>query len=368
MSDWQQHTCVHCGTKFRYIAGGRKKLAPEIEAYLGIVKRFFVPSPEMEIQGCPQCGLVPAESIGAKRLATHNTCLRLGLVFLLPLLVVGLSRPFPILLVVSGVLLLLWLSHLAVLLENPNKDLDANRKQAGEKMEEGMLRVDCAGEQNASAAPRMRGWNPSYLLPIILGLLAAGLAGSAEIALQVNHWPRNSNWEPDVAGPGDRVRTYFPNKLKSINGLWTGTASAEILNAEELGLKQGQLAAFTRQTTWGQTIQTERKHAEKFSELWAEVVLPQEPGLAWQTLHIRFTVEVEYPALFYFLYEDAGDTIRHTESLQTASPLAGLWYAVLALGGMWIGTGLFVLQSFWLIKLARKLMEKGNSTATVASN
>jgi hypothetical protein len=56
------------------------------------------------------------------------------------------------------------------------------------------------------------------------------------------------------------------------------------------------------------------------------------------------------------------------ELLHLASPLAGQWYTVLAVAGMWAGTGVFVLQSMWLNKLARKLREKCLSTSNVAIN
>jgi hypothetical protein len=336
MSDWQQHSCVHCGSKFRYPAGGKRttKPATETQAYLAIVKRFLIPSPTLAIQGCPQCGLVPAESIGDKRLAAHNTCLRLGLLVLVPLLLAGLWKPFPVLLLVSGALLILWLSHLSVLLENPNKDLGANQKQAAEKMQKGMLHVDSPGDREPSAAtPALPsptwervGWGSlSYVLPVLVGLLAAALAGSAEIVLQVCRWPRNANCQPEVVGPGDRVKIYFPDQVMSINGFWTGTASAQILNGEALGLPQNELPAFTRQATWHEAIQDKRNQREQFSSIWVEVVLPQEPGLAFQTLQMRFTVEVRYPTanrfppqanLFYFDYDETDQSITH---IKTAS-------------------------------------------------
>jgi hypothetical protein len=199
--------------------------------------------------------------------------------------------------------------------------------------------------------------------------LAAALAGSAEIVLQVCRWPRNANCQPEVVGPGDRVKIYFPDQVMSINGFWTGTASAQILNGEALGLPQNELPAFTRQATWHEAIQDKRNQREQFSSIWVEVVLPQEPGLAFQTLQMRFTVEVRYPTanrfppqanLFYFDYDETNQSITHMELLHLASPLAGQWYALLAVAGMWAGTGLFVLQSIWLIKLARELKRKGS--------
>ena len=244
-------------------------------------------------------------------------------------------------------------------------------------MQAGLLLVDSAREGKPGAAAKRRGEGTPYVLAVLVGLLAAGLAGSAEIVLQINRWPRNPDCEPDVVGPGDRVRIHFPDQVLSLNGFWTGTVTAKILNAEALGLEQDELPAFTRQSSWHEAIQDKRNQREQLSSIWAEVVVPPEPDLAWQTLQMRFIVEVRYPtadrlppqpSLFYFFYDEADQSVTHMELLHLACPMAGRWYGILAVGGMWLGTCLFVLQTLWLIKLARELKDKGNSTTIVASD
>ncbi|HVS34215.1 MAG TPA: NfeD family protein [Gemmataceae bacterium] len=130
------------------------------------------------------------------------------------------------------------------------------------------------------------------------GLFLAGIVAlpAGEVLRLARGWPINDGWHPQVVGPGDNAKIYFPTGIsQSVNGYWSATGTAAILNAQELNVPP-QLGLLSNQDTWGGVIVVS-KDSEKTAPvtLWAKVELPNDPSLRGKNLRVQLDMTVVWP-------------------------------------------------------------------------
>src|SRR5262249_25168798 len=151
-------------------------------------------------------------------------------------------------------------------------------------------------------------------------------------------WSSNAAWVPEVVGPGDQAYIWFRGKkIGCVKGLWKGTATVGVANAQDLGLAVQTLSATTNNAEWGNTIsaKSSEKHSNKTP--WAKVQLPNDPSLVGKTLKLNLALNVSYPVAQGNRFNTHQETIGHQATLIMSRPGAGktfrsLWFACLFLG------------------------------------
>lgn len=141
-------------------------------------------------------------------------------------------------------------------------------------------------------APAPRSFHPSAWAMALIGtalmLVPYGL-------LSANKWPVAVGNKPDLVGPGDPVRCYFPNTNESIKGLWTGHDARATL--VEPGGGRREMPVRTETQDWGRELKV--KNYEQFSGFtpWVETDLPDDPALAGSVVAIEFELGVTFPVM-----------------------------------------------------------------------
>jgi hypothetical protein len=366
---WKEHTCVGCGQTFRYLFKRKKKgtggteAAASAAAQKAVVKAL---TRETDMHPCPGCGLYQPDMIAARRAVAHWWLFGIALVAF-PLIVIlfatdvltGTVATFASLVAGAGVIL----GHLIADSKDPNKDLESNQRLAQARVRSGEL---WEGKPTVSEAPGEHpgsGWTSAHSTAyavLIVGLLAV----AAPTLLRVlRGWPVNSDWVPEVVGPGDEAKVYFPSKITSVKGYWKASAQAQVANAAEVGLANPVLKATSENASWGDKISVSSKESKESTKtLWAKVQMPSNPDLAGKTLKIQMALGVLYPELHANQFDEVSKTFTHVASVRLGSPGAGTTYKSAWWWGTIGGAGLVVFLSFWLARLADSFRHKALPT------
>ncbi len=350
---WKEHTCSACGTVYRYLftrtrkgKGGSEEQA-HAAATNAVIKAL---DNEVEMRPCLTCGHFQPEMIGFGRARWHfwlliGTAVALALALFLGITTLVTDNIVPY---VSAAIAAIFLAlSVAVILSNPNKNLNANQEQAMRLVESGVMEVRQKAASAAEASPRLHG-PPRAAGWSLIGGMALGcvLMLTAELVRIGQGWPINAAWYPVVAGPGDSPYTWFPDRIECVKSYWTGTASATVANANEIGLANPRLSAKTRNTTWGDRISV-KSSSGSTPRLWERVHLPKEPQLAGKTLRIAMSLSVEYPKpMGDKKFDNVREMHSHTAEIKLGSLGAGgtyvtCWWIGLLLGGVVVsGLGL----------------------------
>jgi hypothetical protein len=264
--------------------------------------------------------------------------------------------------VAFGICALIALGHFRLAVNNPNADLEANRKKAEEAVGANTLKLVDPGSKGPPplSYPQRLGFLQWSAL-VLLGLGLMALASSEAVRLAAG-WPLNRDCVPMVAGPGDEVDIYFPDQISSIKGYWKGQPTVSVTNAQELGLAEATLPATSEDDHWGSVMMG--KHVSpKNAQLWARVSLPESENLAGETLQMKIALDVAYPAKTgMFGFQEVRQGFAHATELRLASALAGFMYQVVWWGSLLIGAGLIVLAELFLYRSA-----KGRKRSALAS-
>jgi hypothetical protein len=373
---WKEHTCVGCGTVFRYLfkrkktgQGGSPQKA-EANARKAVVRAL---EHEVDLQPCPGCGLYQPDMIAVRRRRGHwwvfwASVPVLGLLLILAaadVLALGLASWLA-----AAACAGLALAHLLIDLNNPNRNLEDNQRLGAARAERGDLwvpegRRPDPGEGTDPGSGRGSGHLFGYLF-LALGVVAFAAPEGLRL---LRGWPTNPGWHPPVAGPGDEPYVYFADRVTSVKGYWRGTGGALVLNARELGLPSGTtLPLVTKSDNWGNSIRVKSSEKNSRSRLWARVRLPSNADLTGKDLQLKLQLNVEYPAVIpgqVNKWAKRQDTFSQTASLRLAAPAAGATYREGWWLGMLAGSALLLLPGAGLALLAGAFRNKALPTQIV---
>ncbi|HZY87212.1 MAG TPA: hypothetical protein VFE78_20415 [Gemmataceae bacterium] len=372
---WKEHTCVGCGGAFRYLfkrkksGSGGSPAAAQANARKAVANAL---AHEVDLQPCPGCGLYQPDMIGTARARRHWWVFAATLVLLLTLLILALTEVLAYStaawVAAAGAAAVL-LVHLLIDANNPNRDLEANLRLAQSRVEAGDLWVPRAANPNPGEAEAFAGsgWSPANTVACALLGLAVLAFLLPEALRMVRGWPQNRQWFPVVAGPGDEVYTYFPDKITSVKGYWSGQPTARVENWQELGLASPTLGASSKSDNWGGTIRIGSKESKTSTNtVWVKVKLPPGATLEGKTLKLKMDLAVRYPELQKQggkdSYQDAGTSFSHSANVRLGSAKAGERYRSWWWGGMLTGAALLVVASVLVARLASALRQKALPT------
>jgi hypothetical protein len=318
---------------------------------------------------CPACGLYQPDMVASQRFQFHLAvgAAAAGAVTLVGAVGAAGGRQWATTLIGAAISVLALLVQGALLLWNPNRNPDANRVKAKRLERSGLLepmRGDIPELANKGVPHRRLG----YLHAIALGGLALAVLPflAAEAVRVAAGWPLNRDWHPAVLGPGDESRVFFPESVQSVQGLWSGRADAELLNARELGLDQGELEATTHQATWPGVIRFDQNRSRTYSVgPWADVRIPDSPQLNGKEVRVKVDVVATYPADRGTHFVNEQHAFTQTVVIHLADrPGAGRLYVMLANGGTF-GGALWLLLMGLLLALAGRSFRRDAYPAKV---
>jgi hypothetical protein len=348
---WKRHDCVGCGSAYRYSFGGLRKTAP---------RGGKVP----DMRPCPTCGLYQPDMVGTRRLRLHLLFGLIGLIGVGITAGFGIGRVMPDRMVIGGMAAMggaVLLGQLLVLVWNPNRNLDANRRRARQLIKSDNMEL-LHGDNPAKAASALPhfGFRRAHMVALIGLLVAIGFFVTGELVRLGFGWPVNSEWRPSVVGPGDQSRIFFPS-LQSIDGRWSGEATAHVVNASELGLTDTRLSVQTNQDTWGGTIHVESNKQRSWFSPWVDVRIPESAQLAGKEIVIHIDLQVTSPVVYGNEYRNEQARQTRTVSLQLANqPGAGRLYTYALYGGGILGAVGMMAMSLTLVALAVSLRRTGS--------
>jgi hypothetical protein len=143
----------------------------------------------------------------------------------------------------------------------------------------------------------------------------------------------NSGLYPEVAGPGDSPYVYFPDKVKTVKGYWSGQPRVTVLNAADLGGAVN-IGATSKTESWGNTISVKSSEKSSSPSLWAYLQIPPDAALAGKPLKLKIDMNVRYPAITggnQFAEQDT--VVTKTVDLNLSSSGAGKLYRL----SFWLG-------------------------------
>jgi hypothetical protein len=373
---WKVHTCVECGSVFRYrfrrtkvATGGSKEQA------LASARRMAhaAMTNEVDPHPCPVCGVYQPDMVASGRVRLHGWLLGVAAAGVLLPLILGMADVLTMnvaALAAAGVAAVMGVTQLLVDVRNPNRRLERNRALARKRQENRAIRLELLQPGEVpDPLPESRGLSFGRAHQAALTLFGLGVAAllAAEVLRVGQGWPLNPPWYPPVAGPGDRTYVYFPDKIQSIKGYWKGKPYAVVANAAEVGLRNPALSARSKDNVWGNKIEAKSDETASRSTLWAEITVPDEAELAGKTLAVRLRMDTSYPRMRgNDRFEEVRQRFQHQAELYLASPHAGQQYRLAWWVGGLGGAAAVVLASLWLMRVSRSLRKQANPTRVIA--
>ncbi len=250
-----------------------------------------------------------------------------------------------------GIAVVFLLLHGIVGHRNPNRNLSANLARASADVDNRRLELLRVGAP--APVPDAPDCRPPLSWWVVLGLVAVGVVvlASPELVRLLRGWPVNADWRPIVVGPDEQMTFMFPDEFQSLDGKWSGTATVEVLNIDEVGLRDRWLRTVPHDDRWSDTFGLPSNAKQKTWRLSVNAIAPT-ADLGGKELLLRIELRAKYPADFQ--YGATSRDIRveeHTFTALTtlrvaATPEAGksyclTWWGCTFLGGIWVlGAGL----------------------------
>jgi hypothetical protein len=355
---WKEHTCVGCGNTYRYrfhrkkSGQGGSPAKAEANAQAAVMKAI---AKEVDMQPCPGCGLYQPDMIGSRK-SLHHWLLTAGaaVCILVPLIIFAADGMSSVTAAwVTAILCGLFVvGHWLVDFINPNSNLKANRKLAKSRLRDGVLRVptDVVQGLDRDEGAGAPSWSWAHTLAYLL--MFAGLIAfiCPELYRAAAGLKSNSDWVPIVAGPGDQPYIYFPDKVSSVKGYWSGSPNIQVLNFQELGLGNPNLPGSSNSDSWGNTITVNNESTTSTKTMWLRVHIPPDPKLEGKELKLQLNLSVNFPQLMGTDKWGPGTTAARpmTKTLVLGSSNCASRYRAIWWGGYLTGTFLVLFASILL--------------------
>ena len=383
---FKQHTCTHCECRFRYpveIKTPRGTMEPEFARKVHARRVLKT----IEVFPCPECGLIQPEMFAGRRARYHDGFTTFSLILLAVPVALFVHQVLNGTHVLSlewshridhwipwmtlgtvGVGALSLIAHYWICSWSPNRDLVANQTEALRAIEAGRLEIVEKPPRSYPVTGEFPWTRVSTRQMVILAVIAFSLfaIACAEVLAFANGWFYNAGAMPPVVGPGDTVQVIFPEDLRSLEGLKWGTAKVTVENAEDLGLKESDLSAWTDRDDWGTTIRNDDITTAAKSSVWVKFVLPKEPGLRDRELQLLLSANLKYPkSIGRDQFKDRTKEFQYAIPLQLSDERAGRDYWFAWWGGHALGLLGFVFGMAQLHKLAQGIAKEGNEVEVI---
>lgn len=349
---WKQHTCVSCGTKFRYAlirkANGEAN-SEEAAMVAAATNAQKMMDEEVDVHPCPGCGCVQPDMVASARRPWFAGGALIPVIGLIATLILGLSHVVTIqtaALIATACVGLGFLLFFLGSFKDPNGSLAENLSRAQESVNSQVLTIDERGRgaPDESAASQTSGFTGRALAGLGLTAVALLLAAAPLALPVVSGWKLNDHWYPAVVGPGDSSTFYMQTNIRSIKGYWNGGVSTTVKNAGEIGLANPSLQGKTKNSNWGNTISGKSVSSQNH-RVWVKIDMPADAALAGKTLKLDVQVNANFPEEMGGGFQNSSRPFREEGSVVLSSPKSGSTYnlsywlgetmALLALGIGW---------------------------------
>jgi hypothetical protein len=242
--------------------------------------------------------------------------------------------------------------HGMICLHNYRRWRRANWSRKRPDDREGSAAVDTNELIVQPRKPRAWAWVTGFLL----FALAPVSVLTAEIVRTTQGWPANSNCYPPVVGPGDEVRIYFPQTVRSAEGHWRATPTVEVQSEEIAGLPDAQVHATSANDQWGATISGSGNNppTNKHVRLWMKVQIPDAPDLSNNRLPLQLKLKVSYPQLTgrYREFKEVAEEYTHQTELQLGpTGKVGARFHSWVWLGLGVSAALCTFMGVWVARL-----------------
>ena len=340
---WKQHTCSNCGAVYSYEfvrSAKARGSSPEAAQRNAQAAAGRMLAGNVDVRPCPTCGVIQPDMIGQQRRRAHVVILVVAFAVLAVLLGLRAGDALP-----ANVATWVMVAACAAVAAfqagrewlDMNRDLEANRRSAADRIAAGKMQLHTPGQVGAAAAAAAsRGL--IQRLALMMLPLALLLAACPELLRIAHGWPLSPEAYPPVVGPADTTRLYMQAKISSIMGYWRGSPHAV------LRLPGGQtvdLQATTNQNNWGSTINAKEDEKDNSTTPWVEVQIPPDAELAGKEVACDVRLDIDYPHVI----GSSNFQVQHTFLTRNQIPLklatmgAGREYKT----AWWVGSLLAVL-------------------------
>ena len=299
----KEHTCASCGNVYQYpmarkvvATSGRSADDATQKCRAKVAKTA---REDVDPQPCPACGLLQPDMVGRQRRRGHRWPLWVAILGGVTVLILRASNGLnagSATWALTGVAAVVALAFAAVEALDPNRDLDANRQRASERVAEGTVKTD---PQKRPVRPMLMlaevpgRAKPRWLL-VGLALLAPLAAAAPEAVRTARRWPANDECYPPVVGPGDTTRVYMAQRINSVKGFYRGSVEATLATPTSAPVH---LTADTNQNDWGSTIYVKDDEKQNVHRPWVELQMPSDASLAGQTANAAVHLSLDYPSI-----------------------------------------------------------------------
>lgn len=358
------HTCVGCGGEFSYVLA--RTVTAEGASEGGAAENARVAATKaaeqsVDVHPCPHCGVVQPEMVAETQQPIFVGALCVAVCGALFGLFTGLAQGFSIHIaaqISAAAMVAAWLVATWGAAHNPNRSPESNLGDVVQRVERGKL---FPGEpppppeggpdiEKQVKKPLLRASTGARQLGLGLAMAAIPIAAAPVLMATAKGWYVNETCWPSVAGPGDKTRFYFKEKITSLKGMWQGFADGAVTNAEELGVAAKiPLVCKTNSSTWGERI-TGKSVSNETRQMWCDVTFPRVPELAGKTVDLFLEVKATFPlAVGNAQFDDREASFMHNTSLAMAEAGAGEMYFKAFVGGQLVAILAAVMSflAFW---------------------
>lgn len=351
----KRHVCCGCDAEYQYhihrkvTGSGGTQAAAEASLEVAAVKAL---ANEVDQHPCPHCGLLQPDMLASRRGGLFvgagviaGAAAITGLIMAGPDLTrISTSAIFASLGVVLGLLL-----ALKAAFTNPNTNMIQLQEESQRKVDEGIVELISEGSHTDST-DRFGGLAGGHIVGLaVLGIAALGCVTPLVLPV-VSGWTMNDAY-PAVVGSGDTTRVYFRQKIRSLDGMWNGMASANIVEGEQIGI-----SARTKQDSIGNEIDGDTSTRQMYVDL----TFP-EGDYAGRKFRIDLNVDATFPeARGGDAFVMANGNFRHTTDLKLSGGGAGTTYR-----NAWVGGQVFAIIAAIIAVVA---LNKANSALAAQAN
>ncbi len=190
--------------------------------------------------------------------------------------------------------------------------------ESSDKVQNGVIEMTKAGNTSTSVDD-FGGAGGGHWFGLMVGGAALAAVLAPLILPIVNGWTKNDTY-PAVVGAGDTTCVYFDQKIKSLKGMWHGSAQVTSKSNPELSFR-----GKTKNSTWGNTISGKSVSNEN-NAMWVELTMPESADVVGKTIDLDVTVNATYPLEMNGGFDDMRDSFSHSESITMSAAGAGGTY------------------------------------------
>ena len=356
----KRHQCCGCEAEFQYrihrkvTGSGGNQAAAQANLEVAAVKSL---ENDVDQHACPHCGLLQPDMLAARRSGVFTFAgVLAGVAAIIGLIMAGpdLTQISTSAIVASiGVVLALLLT-LKAALTNPNSNMIQQQEKSQSKVDQGEIELISEGNHSESM-DRFGGLTGGHIIGIsVLGI--AAFACVLPLILPVaSGWTMNDSYPP-VIGPGESTRIYFTDKIRSLEGIWNGSAAANIVEGEQINLR-----ARTKQDPIGNSIEGDTSTRQMYVDL----QFPQ-GDYAGREFRINMKVDAQFPqAQGTDSFIIANQTFQATTDLTLSDSGSGSTYSNSWLGGQLFAIVAAVIAVFTLRRTNSALAAQANPTKVI---